>query len=137
MSLLVIGPEARWRIGNLRKFAEGREHWFRPGVDDWTPGDMPEYVATVSDYRVVFTWSIGGSDVVYRHLSVSSPRPETHLPIPYTCWSLATLFGFTGFDPDNPGRDVEHVPDGWQARIDKDAPIANIAVIQHIEGVSP
>ena len=102
------------------------------------PGDLPEYVCTISRYRIVFTWSVGSNGrIIYRHLSISSPRPKTHLPIPYTCWWIASLFGFTGFDPDNPGDAMNGVPEGWQATIERNGPMANMVCAQPIEGVTP
>ncbi len=147
MTVLHIGPEERQRVAHLRQFAEDRAHWYRIG-DSWTPGDLPEYAVTISGFRCVFTWTVGALDGdrgVYRHLSISSPKARpapspdgpVWLPIPYVCWWIASLFGFTGFDADAPRCDAMEPPSGWFVRVDRKSLVPNVVMAQRVPDIAP
>lgn len=127
---LVVGPEEKRRVAHLVAFASDRAHWYWIGKSDWTPGDLPEYALDLWTYRCVFTWLVN-MGIVLRHLSISVPA-KGKFPRPFAVFTIAELFGFTGWD----GR-TEELPEGWAAHVDQDAPIPNVVVAQPIPEVAP
>ena len=128
---LVIGPDEKQRIAHLVDFASDRAHWYHIDKSGWTPGDMPEYVLDLWTYRCVFTWSVSPQGIVLRHLSVSVPAAGK-FPRPFALFTIADLFGFTGWDGLK-----EELPQGWMAHIDQDAPIPNAVLAQPMPEVTP
>lgn len=102
---LVIDKEAKAKAARVIEHAKA--HPFHPGKDP-PPGDDPRFVAHLNTYRAVFTFTQADDGKVYRHLSVSIPTAGLY-PHPAAILTIATLFGFTGWDE----RTVDHMPDGW------------------------
>ena len=102
MRALLIDDEARRKVGAVVSYA--MDHPYHPGHS--VPGDNPNYVAQLNEYKAVFTFThIGGR--VLRHLSISVPK-EGNYPNPIAAFMIAELFGFTNYDqghPDVPGVD--------------------------------
>lgn len=96
MRLLKIDDEARAKVQQVIAWA--KEHPYR---GDFVPGDDPHFVAHLDSYRCVFTFTQHGGKI-YRHLSVSVP--STKYPNPIAAFTIAELFGFTGFDQSNPSK---------------------------------
>lgn len=102
---LVIDDRARAEAQRVLDYA-GRHHY--TPYRDPVPGDNPAFVAHFGTYRAVFTYtrSQGG---VWRHLSISIPAPRNKYPNPAAAFTIAELFGFTGWDQ----RTLDRLPHGW------------------------
>lgn len=134
MSNLIVDPETRRRVASLRAFAEDPEHWYHLDVSDWVPGDLPEYVANVSGFRCVFTWTRDAKvRRVFRHLSVSVDRAQQgKFPHPAALYMLADLFGFTGLDIGASARAGFAPPGDWSIMIKRDDEIPNAVLAQEV-----
>lgn len=99
MRMLVIDDAAR--AAAARVLAHAKAHHYRPGPGQTPPGDDNRFVAMLGTYRAVFsfTHSDGG---VWRHLSVSVPG--TMFPNPAAVFTIADLFGFGGYDQNDPAK---------------------------------
>lgn len=106
---LIIDAEARVRISRVLDYAE--EHHYHPDTDP-IPGDNEEFVCTLRTFRCVFTYTVMRGRV-WRHLSISIP--SKNYPHPLAVFTIATEFGFTGWD----GNTCDRIPEGWAARVDK------------------
>jgi len=112
----------RSKIALLVSYAQ--EHHYHPGVDP-TPGDNPKFVLNLGAYRCVFTFTESHGRL-WKHLSVSIPR-KGKFPNPAAAFTLATEFGFTGWD----GVTIDKIPDGWLGDIDDER---NCIVLAQEEG---
>lgn len=104
MRPLIIDDAARAKIARVVAYA--MDHPYRPGPGAITPGDNPNFVANLSTYRAVFTFTHHGGQV-FRHLSVSVPSKG--YPNPAAAFFIAHEFGFTGWDE----KQIDKLPDGW------------------------
>lgn len=94
MRVLVIGNKEREAAQKLVEFASKPENHYVPGPEvKWVPGDHPEYVLHLGDYRCVFT--ITEDHGLWRHLSISVPA-RGKLPHFAATEEIAHLFGITG-----------------------------------------
>lgn len=103
MRPLFIDDEARAEVA--RVVSHAMDHPFYPGRSA-TPGDDPHFVALLNTYRTVFTFT-HIDDRVYRHLTISVPVTGKYAH-PVAAFTIASLFGFTGYDdskPLKPGED--------------------------------
>lgn len=107
MRVLEINDEAKAKVMRVRNFAEQKVNWYYGHGP--VPGDNPRYVCHLNDFRCVFTLTVGDSGLHYRHLSISVP--SENYPHPAAAWTIAELFGFTGWD----GRSFDKVPADWAA----------------------
>jgi hypothetical protein len=106
MRTLRIDDKARAKIARLVEHA--KNHPYRLG--DPVPGDNPDFVVHLDTYRCVFTFTVADApddDFIFRHLSISVPA-EGKYPHPMAAFTIATLFGFTGWDGI-----TEAMPDSW------------------------
>jgi hypothetical protein len=110
---LVIDDEAKQKVQRVRNWAEQPAHYYRPRKDARVPGDDYRFVVHLNSYRCVFTISEDGEGKLWRHLSMSVPSSD--YPNPFAVYSVAELFGFTGWN----GKSLEP-PGGWVMRVDKD-----------------
>ena len=101
---LILDDTAKHKAADI--MAYGQDHPYVMGRDKWVPGDDHRYVGHFNTFRAVFTFTRRGDDT-FRHLTVSVPGRG--FPNPIACWSLAELFGFTGWD----GKSAK-TPDDWQ-----------------------
>jgi hypothetical protein len=106
MRVLVINDFTKQSVQRVVDYALRREHWYVPGKSDEAPGDCPEHVAQLDSYRCVFSITLDRG-TAYRHLSISVPSAD--LPNPFTAFTIAQMFGFTGWD----GKSIAPLPAGW------------------------
>lgn len=117
MTVLVIGPNEEAEAKRVLAYAEA--HHYRPRFEtgepvvhgDEVPGSIPGYVAYISRYRCVFTYT-HADDMVYRQLTISLAK---NFPSPIAAFMLAELFGFTGWDGKS-----DTIPEGWLPQIRED-----------------
>jgi hypothetical protein len=129
MRVLTINDFTKQTVQRVVDYAERFEHWYRPGLARRPPGDDPKHVAQLDSYRCVFSITLDRG-TAYRHLSISVPSRD--LPNPYTAFTIAQLFGFTGWD----GKSIQSVlPAGWAVSPHKDEHCVVIA--QPYEGARP
>lgn len=105
---LVIDDEARNKV--MRVLAYAKEHPYHAG--DPIPGNNPNFVVHLDTYRCVFTYTESSEKEMYRHLSLSVP---TLYPNPIAAFTIAELFGFTGWD----GHTIDRAPDSWMVKLDE------------------
>lgn len=106
---LIIDATARERAARIVAHAEAHHYIPGPGVPP--PGDDPNFAGMFDTFRVVF--SITHSNVkLFRHISISVPGGK--LPNPVAAYTLAELFGFTGWD----GKTIT-APDGWMIGLEE------------------
>lgn len=114
--MLAITPEAQAKADAVVSYAKDhpsviRDQRFIGG----TPGDNPNHVTHLDDYRCVFTITQDfHTRRIFRDLSISIPVAGK-LPNPYAAYEIAKMFGFTGWD----GRS-EKIPEGWFADVMKE-----------------
>ena len=100
MRALIIDDAARAEVARVK--AHAASHHYGPGQP--APGGDPRFVARLSTYRAVFTYTHFGG-VVYRDLSVSVLSNSSYpLPNPAAVFVIADMFGFSGYDISNPTR---------------------------------
>lgn len=107
---LVIDPIARAAVAEVTAFA--RVNWYQIGKSETIPGDDPRHVALVPfGYRCVFSFTYDAKEGrLFRQLTVSLPYDY---PNPFAFYSIADLFGFTGWD----GKSIEYAPAGWYCNV--------------------
>lgn len=109
MRMLTIDDAARAKIAAVLAHAEA--HHYCPPYGT-LPGDDPRFVAHLDTFRAVFSYT-HADGVVWRHLSLSVPGRK--YPHPFAAYTIAQMFGFTGWD----GRTVEPSPEDWGIDIHK------------------
>lgn len=109
---LIIDDAMKAEVAEIIEYA--REHHYVPGPGVEPPGDNYHHVLeTDYGYRCVFSFT-EGHDVLYRDLSVSVYYPKkrsghARFPNEFAFYTLAELFGFTGWD----GKTIMPPPEGW------------------------
>jgi hypothetical protein len=116
MRALVIDDVAKAKVAKVLAYAEEPRHFYvvGPGGKSWqkTPGDNPQHVAHLDTFRCVF--SITKSDgKTWRHLSISVPSEK--YPNPFAAYTIAEMFGFTGWDGKS-----QVIPAEWLAKISEE-----------------
>lgn len=122
MRALVINDETRTKVAEVVEFAA--KNWYRPGRSETIPGDDPRHVVMLNTFRCVFSYTVSPSEEVWRHLSVSVPSKK--LPNPFAFYTIAELFGFTGWN----GRSVVP-PSSWTVGVNKEDHC--IVAVQRVE----
>lgn len=112
MRPLLIDEHAKLQVQRVRDFAIDPKHWYRPNKDARVPGDDYRFVANLNSYRCVFTIT-EQNGVAWRHLSISVP--SENFPHPIAAYTIAELFGFTGWDGKS-----EVPPESWSGALNKD-----------------
>jgi len=128
VNVLLLTPEVRTRASEIAEFASRPENHYRIGESDWVPGDRPEFVLRSGTLRAVFSHSVEGSGMTWRHLSVSN---VTKLPNPVSVWTLARLFGFTGGELGPDGETVVGAAPDWVTFQNEEKAIAVIQGLTH------
>jgi hypothetical protein len=103
MRPLLIDDEARAKAKKVVDYAKLHPYYL-PAAGQ-VPGGNPNFVAKLNTYRCVFTFTHSRGEV-WRHLSISVPGEN--YPNPFAAWTIAELFGFTGWDGSSIG-----APFGW------------------------
>lgn len=111
MRALLIDEVVKKEVQRVRDYAEQPDNWYRPGKDRRIPGDDPRFVVQLNTYRCVFTVTEYPT-AVFRHLSISIPAKDFANPI--AAFTIAELFGFTGWDGHS-----FNIPPSWMGRVDK------------------
>jgi len=93
---LVIDDEAKAKVARVVAYA--MDHPYRKGQPP--PGDNPSHVAELDTYTAVFSFTHARGKV-FRHLTVSVPA-EGKYPHPVATFTIAQLFGFTGYNDKEP-----------------------------------
>jgi len=113
MRPLVIDHHARRQVHRVMNFALDPKHWYRPGIKDaGVPRSDYRFVANLNSYRCVFTIT-EADGIVARHLSISVPSED--YPNPFAAYTIAELFGFTGWDGKS-----ETLPESWMGHVSKE-----------------
>jgi hypothetical protein len=119
----IVDDQLRSRIEAIKAYA--RAHPYIPG-ETIVPGDLPGHVLTTEwGYRAVFSFTrtLQG---IYRDLSFSVSKPGKY-PNEFVTFTLAQLFGFTGWD----GKTISPPPVGWV--LAKDPRWDAVRVVQELE----
>lgn len=111
MRALIIDNEAKVKIFNVVEHA-AKNH-YRPGPGVPPPGDDDRFVANLGTYRCVFSYTHSDGKL-WRHISMSVPSSQ--YPNPAAAFTIATEFGFAGWDK----RTLYRAPDGWLIDLKKD-----------------
>jgi hypothetical protein len=110
MRPLIIDDHALAEVARVVTHAEA--HHYRAGQP--APGDNPNFVADLSTYRCVFTFT-ESDQLLWRHLSISV-FPSDKYPNPAAAFMIADLFGFTDWDQQT----IDKAPDSWLVQVDED-----------------
>jgi hypothetical protein len=103
---LIIDDQLKAEISVMVRYAAA-DHYI-PGESAEPPGDDPLHVLiTDFGYRCVFSFTQMPTGL-YRDLSISV-LTKGKWPNPFTAYTLAELFGFTGWDK----RTIEPSPKSW------------------------
>jgi hypothetical protein len=105
MRALIVDDEARANVARVLSHAE--QNHYHPERAKGSPGDDPHFVAYLGTYRCVFSYT-HSDGAVWRHLSISVPGKN--YPNPFAAFTIAELFGFTGWDQKN----IDPTPEGWE-----------------------
>ena len=112
MRPLLIDGHAKAQVQRVLDWAMPPERWYRPGKSKCVPGDDFHFVANLSSYRCVFTISEFPDGLVARHLSISVPSED--YPNPFAAFTIAELFGFSGWDGKS-----QRPPESWMLNINR------------------
>jgi hypothetical protein len=124
--VLAIDDSARAKVAQV--LAHAVRHHYRPGPGAAPPGEDERFVAQFDTYRCVFSFTHDdGTSTIWRHLSVGVPGKK--YPNLFAVFTIAALFGFTGWDE----RTIDPAPEGWEIDIVSKKP-RHIVVGQPVEG---
>lgn len=116
MRALVIDDTAKAKVAKVLTYAEEpRHHYFvGAGAKTWQipPGDNPQHVAHLDSFRCVFSITKADGET-WRHLSISVPSEK--YPNPFAAYTIAEMFGFTGWD----GKSIDF-PAGWIGKVSEE-----------------
>jgi hypothetical protein len=119
----IIDDALRDRVRSIEAYAKA--HIYIPG-ETLVPGDLPGHVLkTRFGYRAVFSYTRIPHGF-FRDLSFSVGQPGKY-PNHFVTYTLAQLFGFTGWD----GETIDPSPPGWL--IAKDPHFDAIRLLQEIK----
>lgn len=108
MRPLFINDEIKVQVKELVDWASS--DYYHPGKSETIPGDDSRHVIVLPvGFRCVFSFTVDPPGGVWRHLSISVPQQDKY-PNPIAAFTIAALFGFTGYDPDHPGTEP---PTDW------------------------
>ena len=119
----IVDDELKERVREIEAYA--RAHPYIPG-ETVVPGESPEYVLeTPFGYRAVFSYTRTPNGL-YRDFSFGVDEPGKY-PNEFVTYTLAALFGFTGWD----GETIVPAPEEWV--LAKDPHYDAIRIVQEIE----
>jgi hypothetical protein len=119
----IVDDALKTRIAQIEAYA--REHPYIPG-ETIVPGDLPGHVfKTPFGYRAVFSYTRTPQGL-YRDFSFGVDEPGKY-PNEFVTFTLAQLFGFTGWD----GKTISPPPVGWV--LAKDPRWDAVRVVQELE----
>jgi hypothetical protein len=114
--MLSLNEENVQKCLKVVEYASNPQHYYVLGTDgeplQQAPGNNPHHVAQLDSFRCVFSIT-KASGKTWRHLSISVPSKK--YPNPFAAYTIAGMFGFTGWD----GKSMDF-PDGWVGRISED-----------------
>jgi hypothetical protein len=113
MRALTIDKASKDKVAAVRAYAEQPMNTWLVGEGGKAadpPGNKPEHTCYLDTYRCIFSIT-KDSKGTYRHLSVSIP--DSNYPHPLAAYTIAELFGFTGWD----GTTWDRVPESWHIHI--------------------
>jgi hypothetical protein len=98
--VLLIDEDAKAKIKSVRDFAERSGNYYVVGKGGFSyqkpPGDDPRHVCKLTNgYRCVFSMTVADG-TLWRHFSISVPGEK--YPNPVAAFTVAELFGFSGWD---------------------------------------
>ena len=128
MRALLIDDAAKREVQRVLDYACDPANWYRPGVSKSVPGFLAEFKTVLSTYRCVFTITKFPDGNIFRHLSISVP--SENYPNPFAAYTIAQLFGFTGWDEKS-----QEPPDSWMLNVDKNEHC--IVLMQPYDRVEP
>lgn len=109
MRALMIDDANRAEVERVRQWAERPENYYKPFAGNdaavSVSGDDKRFTCHLNDYRCVYTITEG--DCLYRQLSISVPSADYAHPA--AAFTIAEMFGFTGWD----GKTISRIPHGW------------------------
>jgi hypothetical protein len=109
---LLIDEQAKADVARVREWAEQPVHFYRPGIDSTVPGDLPEFRCFLHHgFRCVYTIT-ESNGVRYRQLSISVTGDN--YPNPIAAYTIAHLFGFTGWDGKS-----DQPPESWMGAVNQ------------------
>lgn len=119
MSVLVIDEETTALVRRVIEYAQApRNHYvIMEGGRSYqkAPGENPNHVVQLHSYRCVFSISHTKADgKTWRHLSISV-RERGKFPAPIVAFTIAGMFGFTGWDGQS-----EKPPRDWAGEANKE-----------------
>jgi hypothetical protein len=121
---LTINDAARAEVA--RVVANAKSHPYRPDCET-PPGDDKRFVAKLDTYRAVFSFT-HADGLVYRHLSISVPGKD--YPNPLAVFTIADLFGFTGWGGQS------YPAHGWMINVNENEHCIVLAQPMEEEAVS-
>lgn len=111
--VLMIDDATKSQAVRVVEYAKQRGHWYtiRNGQPQSpAPGNNPAHVVMLNTFRCVFSYTLevqGAAHKLFRDLSINVPSRD--YPHPFAAFTIAELFGFTGWN----GVDAERLPPGW------------------------
>lgn len=119
MRALIIDDRAEAAAERVRAYASRPENLYivRDGKSSQRPpGENWQHMCRLDSYRCVFSFTKdANTGKVYRHLSISIPS-EAKYPHQAAAFTIAELFGFTGWD----GRGIDSIPADWIGQVSED-----------------
>lgn len=114
MRLLTLNNEAKQKAADVVAYAKVNvyEPFAKTDTAIKPPGDNPRHIAQLDTFRCVFSFTRTQGEL-WKHLSISVPSKD--YPNPFAVWTIAELFGFTGWDGKS-----EKPPEGWLAIVNED-----------------
>ena len=110
MRVLLIDDQVKAGVKKVVDYAQSHPFYLPAGGP--VPGDNPNYVAHLMTYRCVFTFTQVKAQT-WRHLSISVSSAD--YPNPFAAYTIAELFGFTGWDGKS-----QTPPRSWEIAVNKD-----------------
>lgn len=119
MRALVIDDLAKAEVKRVKDFSLKPENHYIADKTGFSfqrpPGDDPRHVAQLNTYRCVFSITeIDGKN--WKHLSISIPNSGKTYANPIAAFSIAELFGFSGWD----GHTTNSLPEDWAIKINQE-----------------
>jgi len=116
MRALVIDDAAKQAVMDVVVHASKPENFYVVGPGGSTnrkpPGDDPRFCVKLNTFRCVFSFTRADGKV-WRHLSISIPSEK--YPHPFAVWTIAEMFGFTGWNGIS-----QKPPDSWLCRLSEE-----------------
>lgn len=127
MRVLDLNGENIEKVQRVIAHAAKPKNWYKPFSGAPTvlaPGFDFRHVTQLNDFRCVFSFTEDSKGRLFRHLSISVPGKK--YPNPYAAYTIAGLFGFTGWD----GKSAQP-PDSWIGKVDEQDRCVQLAQETH------